>query len=90
MLFAMLKDQRLEKLGWNSMLALASSVNKLSDRPAIDPKELNALTHPEKGKFDWNRKKGIDNHPAETEHVLKTLAEWRIKLREATIHWNRR
>jgi hypothetical protein len=85
---ALVKDKSFSSLDWQSLRTFAQVVNGMSDQPVIGPELLEAARHP-LGEGHFHTDPAREKYPKETEALLRTLNEWRERLKTAVTRWEK-
>lgn len=81
LLRAILRDERLATLDWQTLRCLGDAANQHATEPVIPPQELRGLSHPfGMGHYHWQREAAREQHPDATATLETTLARWRRAL----------
>jgi len=89
LLAELVKDPRFEQTDWHTLRHLIEGLNRWTKEPILTPEEMRDLQHPT-GSYHFvldlpgHRAK----HPQETARVLKTLADWRQRVRDSVPQWS--
>ncbi|MCZ6598830.1 MAG: hypothetical protein O7B99_14425, partial [Planctomycetota bacterium] len=79
---ALVRDERLADLDWQSLQVLAEVVNRWSDEPVVAPKELHHAQHPlGQAHLEWEWERAEAMYPRQTASLRATLDSWRASLR---------
>jgi hypothetical protein len=86
-----IRDARFDSLDWQTLKYMVKAVNTFSNKPVIEPKELEAARHPySESHFiaEWLDRATYE-YPKETEDLLQHLKGWRTALRESISTWEK-
>ncbi len=85
---AILGDERLESLDWQTLEALARTVNAVAGKPVVPQSELGRASHPlGQAHFYWESETAAKQYPKETAELLRILEDWRSRMRASAAGW---
>jgi hypothetical protein len=90
LLVALVKHKGFDTLDWPSLRSFVTIVNAWSDKPVVDDTLMRAAWHPfHESHFDQEIDKAKQAYPKETDELLRTLGQWRAKVRDAVLQWDK-
>ncbi|MCC6673376.1 MAG: hypothetical protein IT458_20125 [Planctomycetes bacterium] len=82
LLLAILRDERMADLDWQTLRVLATATNQAAGRPVVSDEELRSAWHPlGEAHYQWEKAKAEKEFPAETAALEAALARWRGALK---------
>jgi hypothetical protein len=89
LLAALVSDERLDSLDWQTLEALVKAVNFVAEKPVVSTADLEKAHYPlGDGHFHWERDRAVEKYLRETHEALEVLSDWREKLRRTLPQWS--
>ncbi len=78
---AILRDERVAGLDWQTVGRLVEAANALAEEPVVPLRELSSVSHPlGEGHYHWEKERARVEYPDATAALEATLARWRTAL----------
>jgi len=86
---AIVSDYPLASLDWQTLEALAKTVNAVAGKAVVPPSDLEKASHPlGPAHFHRQRERATEKYPLQTAELLSVLAGWREKMRASLPEWS--